>query len=272
MPHMLPSCTRNTDQGEDEMATRNASAEWKGNLMEGDGKMALGSGAFEGPYSFKSRFEEGQGTNPEELIGAAEAGCFTMQLSHALSEDGHAPGGSDPGQGPHPQRRRQPDDLPDRPRDARPRARRRRGDLQGDGNAKTKEPASSRARSGRGQDHRRRGARVLIHELLAGRSRRSARRQPRYQPQDEADREQPAQVREHHRVVEQLRTISPAGSNAPSTGRPSTRGSARDRLGRAAARAPRRSRRRRRPAGAARSCRPGLQVADHDQHERPWRR
>lgn len=73
------------------MATRNASAEWKGNLMEGDGSMALGSGAWEGPFTFKSRFEEGQGTNPEELIGAALAGCFTMQLSHALSEAGHVP-------------------------------------------------------------------------------------------------------------------------------------------------------------------------------------
>jgi osmotically inducible protein OsmC len=73
------------------MATRNASAQWQGNLMEGDGKMALGSGAWEGPFTFKSRFEEGQGTNPEELIGAAEAGCFTMQLAHNLSEAGHVP-------------------------------------------------------------------------------------------------------------------------------------------------------------------------------------
>jgi osmotically inducible protein OsmC len=73
------------------MATRNASAEWQGNLMEGDGSMALGSGTWEGPFTFKSRFEEGQGTNPEELIGAAEAGCFTMQLAHNLSEAGHIP-------------------------------------------------------------------------------------------------------------------------------------------------------------------------------------
>jgi lipoyl-dependent peroxiredoxin len=73
------------------MATRNASATWNGNLMEGDGTMALGSGAWEGPFTFKSRFEEGQGTNPEELIGAAEAGCFTMQLAHNLSEAGHVP-------------------------------------------------------------------------------------------------------------------------------------------------------------------------------------
>jgi osmotically inducible protein OsmC len=73
------------------MATRNASAEWRGNLKEGDGRMALGSGAWEGPFTFKSRFEEGQGTNPEELIGAAEAGCFTMQLAATLSEAGHVP-------------------------------------------------------------------------------------------------------------------------------------------------------------------------------------
>jgi osmotically inducible protein OsmC len=73
------------------MATRNASAKWRGNLMEGDGSMALGSGAWEGPFTFKSRFEEGQGTNPEELIGAAEAGCFTMQLAHNLAEAGHTP-------------------------------------------------------------------------------------------------------------------------------------------------------------------------------------
>jgi len=73
------------------MATRNASATWKGNLMEGDGTMALGSGAWEGPFTFKSRFEEGQGTNPEELIGAALAGCFTMQVSHALAEAGNTP-------------------------------------------------------------------------------------------------------------------------------------------------------------------------------------
>jgi lipoyl-dependent peroxiredoxin len=73
------------------MATRKASATWKGNLKEGEGTMALGSGVWEGPFSFKTRFEEGQGTNPEELIGAALAGCFTMQVSHALSEAGHVP-------------------------------------------------------------------------------------------------------------------------------------------------------------------------------------
>ena len=70
---------------------RTASAEWRGNLKDGEGKMALGSGAWEGPFTFKSRFEEGAGSNPEELIGAAEAGCFTMQLSHQLAEAGHVP-------------------------------------------------------------------------------------------------------------------------------------------------------------------------------------
>jgi osmotically inducible protein OsmC len=73
------------------MATRNASAQWSGNLKEGEGAMALGSGTWEGPFTFKSRFEDGAGTNPEELIGAAHAGCFTMALSAALSEAGHAP-------------------------------------------------------------------------------------------------------------------------------------------------------------------------------------
>jgi len=63
------------------MATRTGSAIWEGTLKDGKGKMKLGSGAFEGPYSFASRFENASGTNPEELIGAAEAGCFSMALS-----------------------------------------------------------------------------------------------------------------------------------------------------------------------------------------------
>ena len=68
------------------MPTRTAEAEWKGNLAEGEGRLKVESGAFEGAYSFKSRFEGGQpGTNPEELIGAAHAGCFTMALTAALS-------------------------------------------------------------------------------------------------------------------------------------------------------------------------------------------
>lgn len=73
------------------MATRNAEAVWEGSLREGKGTMKLGSGAFEGAYSFASRFEEGTGTNPEELIGAAHAGCFSMALSAALGREGHNP-------------------------------------------------------------------------------------------------------------------------------------------------------------------------------------
>jgi len=67
------------------MPTRKAEAEWEGNLAEGRGRLKVGSGAFEGPYSFKSRFEEEQATNPEELLGAAHAGCFTMALTAALA-------------------------------------------------------------------------------------------------------------------------------------------------------------------------------------------
>lgn len=74
------------------MPTRKAEAEWTGNLMEGRGRLKLGSGAFEGPYSFKSRFEEGESdTNPEELIGAAHAGCFTMAVTARLSRAGLSP-------------------------------------------------------------------------------------------------------------------------------------------------------------------------------------
>jgi osmotically inducible protein OsmC len=73
------------------MAVHGASAEWQGSLKEGAGKMRLGSGAFEGPYTFVSRFETGPGTNPEELIGAAHAGCFSMALTAALGRAGHTP-------------------------------------------------------------------------------------------------------------------------------------------------------------------------------------
>jgi osmotically inducible protein OsmC len=74
------------------MPTRKAEAEWKGNLAEGSGTLQVGSGAFEGPYSFKSRFEEGESaTNPEELLGAAHAGCFTMALTAQLSRAGLKP-------------------------------------------------------------------------------------------------------------------------------------------------------------------------------------
>jgi lipoyl-dependent peroxiredoxin len=73
------------------MPTRNAHAEWNGSISEGNGTMALGSGAFEGKYSFQSRMEDGPGTNPEELIGAAHAGCFSMALSVVLGSEGHEP-------------------------------------------------------------------------------------------------------------------------------------------------------------------------------------
>ena len=76
------------------MITRTAEAHWSGSLSDGRGRIAVESGAFEGPYSFESRFEEGQhgtATNPEELLGAAHAGCFTMAVSHALAEAGHPP-------------------------------------------------------------------------------------------------------------------------------------------------------------------------------------
>jgi lipoyl-dependent peroxiredoxin len=73
------------------MAIRTSSAEWNGTLKDGAGRMKLASGAYEGPYTFASRFEEGKGTNPEELIGAAHAGCFSMFLSALLTKAGFIP-------------------------------------------------------------------------------------------------------------------------------------------------------------------------------------
>jgi len=73
------------------MPKRSAQARWTGTLLQGKGTVALGSGAFEGPYSFATRFEEAPGTNPEELIGAAHAGCFSMALSMLLEKAGHPP-------------------------------------------------------------------------------------------------------------------------------------------------------------------------------------
>ena len=73
------------------MPVRTADAQWEGSLQDGNGTVRLGSGAFEGQYSFASRFEEGTGTNPEELIAAAHAGCFSMALSAGLSRAGHVP-------------------------------------------------------------------------------------------------------------------------------------------------------------------------------------
>jgi osmotically inducible protein OsmC len=71
------------------MPKRTANARWDGSLQEGRGTMRMASGAYEGPYSFQSRFEEGDGTNPEELIAAAHAGCFSMALSAELGRAGH---------------------------------------------------------------------------------------------------------------------------------------------------------------------------------------
>lgn len=73
------------------MPKRKAEAIWNGDLKGGKGTMKFGSGAYEGAYSFASRFEEGTGTNPEELIGAAHAGCFSMALSAALADQGYSP-------------------------------------------------------------------------------------------------------------------------------------------------------------------------------------
>ena len=73
------------------MIDRKADARWEGDLRHGKGNIRLGSGAFEGKYSFGTRFEEAPGTNPEELLGAAHAACFTMALSSMLSKAGHVP-------------------------------------------------------------------------------------------------------------------------------------------------------------------------------------
>lgn len=77
------------------MAVRNSQAHWEGNLPKGNGTMKLGSGLFEGPFTFASRFENGKGTDPEELIGAAIAGCFSMFLAALLGGDDHAPNSVD---------------------------------------------------------------------------------------------------------------------------------------------------------------------------------
>ncbi len=73
------------------MPTRDATARWSGALADGEGEMSFGSGAWQGAYSFSSRFEEGSGTNPEELIAAAHAGCFSMAFAGELSDAGHVP-------------------------------------------------------------------------------------------------------------------------------------------------------------------------------------
>ena len=73
------------------MAIRKARAVWKGELKQGQGTISLGDGKTEMPYGFESRFEDGAGTNPEELIAGAHTGCFSMALAHELSEAGHPP-------------------------------------------------------------------------------------------------------------------------------------------------------------------------------------
>ncbi len=73
------------------MPRRKAEARWDGSLTEGRGNMRMATGSYEGPYSFQSRFEEGDGTNPEELIAAAHAGCFSMALSGELGDAGYEP-------------------------------------------------------------------------------------------------------------------------------------------------------------------------------------
>jgi lipoyl-dependent peroxiredoxin len=83
------ACTRSDEEAT--MPKRRANAVWNGSLTEGNGTMRMVSGAYEGPYSFQSRFEEGDGTNPEELIAAAHAGCFSMALSGELGKAGHTP-------------------------------------------------------------------------------------------------------------------------------------------------------------------------------------
>jgi len=73
------------------MTVRVANAAWKGTLKEGKGLMKLESGAYKGPYTWDSRFADGPGTNPEELLGAAHAGCFSMFLSGLLTNNGTPP-------------------------------------------------------------------------------------------------------------------------------------------------------------------------------------
>ena len=73
------------------MPTRTADAVWNGSLLEGKGQLSLGSRAWSGGYDWKARSGEGAGTNPEELIAAAHAGCFSMALSHQLAQAGHPP-------------------------------------------------------------------------------------------------------------------------------------------------------------------------------------
>lgn len=73
------------------MPTRKANAVWKGNLKEGNGSLRTETGVLDAKYSYTSRFKDGEGTNPEELIGAAHAGCFSMAFALMLEEEGYTP-------------------------------------------------------------------------------------------------------------------------------------------------------------------------------------
>ncbi len=73
------------------MTVRNGSSDWHGDIRSGSGTVTVGDGVFQGAFSFASRFAEGEGTNPEQLIAAAHAGCFTMALSNVLTQAGHPP-------------------------------------------------------------------------------------------------------------------------------------------------------------------------------------
>lgn len=73
------------------MTRRIAEAEWQGTLKDGSGSLKTESGAVDGPYTWAGRFADGDGTNPEELIGAAHAGCYTMFLAAILTREGYTP-------------------------------------------------------------------------------------------------------------------------------------------------------------------------------------
>jgi lipoyl-dependent peroxiredoxin len=79
------------ERGVPPMKIRKARAVWESSLKDGRGTIALGGGKLEVPYDYRARFEDGEGSNPEELIGGAHAGCFSMALAHALTEAGHPP-------------------------------------------------------------------------------------------------------------------------------------------------------------------------------------
>jgi osmotically inducible protein OsmC len=73
------------------MPVRTSEATWEGDLRDGNGHLTVGDGVYEGAYTYASRFEQGEGTNPEGLIAAAHAGCYAMALSNDLAGDGHEP-------------------------------------------------------------------------------------------------------------------------------------------------------------------------------------